>query len=125
MSEGPTYEDFAWAVKTGDLDRVKEFVEKHKFGLGPDPSSSNKRTPLHWAADFNQTAIISYLLSKGADINAKDQYGITPLLAAVYEDHFDAAKTLVEKKADVSAKGPDGQTAKQRAEKDSIKALFK
>jgi hypothetical protein len=38
-------EDFAWAVKTGDLPGVKDFVEKQK--LSPtyvDPKT--KRTPL-------------------------------------------------------------------------------
>ena len=30
---------------------------------------------------------MEYLLSKGADVDSKDSYGITPLLAAVYEGH--------------------------------------
>lgn len=47
--EGDTYEDFAWAVKTGDVDRVKEFVDKKGFSAkNADPTSSAKRTPLHW-----------------------------------------------------------------------------
>ena len=29
--------------------------------------------------------VATYLLSKGADIEAKDAFGVTPLLAAVYE----------------------------------------
>ena len=31
--------------------------------------------------------IMEYLLSKGAQVDSKDSYGITPLLAAVYEGH--------------------------------------
>lgn len=56
-------EDFAWAVKTGDLNNVKEFVEKDKHD--PNMADDNKRTPLHWAADFNQVAVMQYLVSKG------------------------------------------------------------
>eukprot|EP01117_Protostelium_nocturnum_P010683 TRINITY_DN3846_c0_g1_i1.p1 TRINITY_DN3846_c0_g1~~TRINITY_DN3846_c0_g1_i1.p1 ORF type:complete len:119 (-),score=51.98 TRINITY_DN3846_c0_g1_i1:232-588(-) len=115
-------EDFAWAVKTGDLDRVKEFVEKEKLSV--KTTDGNQRTPLHWAADFNQVSVIEYLLSKGADVNAKDKYGITPLLAAVYEDKANAVKVLLANKADASVKGPDGQTAKERADTAEIKKLL-
>eukprot|EP01114_Cavostelium_apophysatum_P010140 TRINITY_DN235_c0_g1_i1.p1 TRINITY_DN235_c0_g1~~TRINITY_DN235_c0_g1_i1.p1 ORF type:complete len:124 (+),score=43.35 TRINITY_DN235_c0_g1_i1:88-459(+) len=116
-------ESYAWAVKTGDLNNVKEFVEKDKMSVNLE--QSNKRTPLHWAADFNQVKVMEYLLSKGAKINAKDNYGITPLLAAVYENHFDAVKFLLEKGADASVKGPDGNTAANSDTKAEIKALFK
>jgi len=118
-------EDFAWAVKTGDLDRVKEFVEKENMNVNMSDGGVFERTPLHWAADFNQVEVMKYLVSKGAKVNAKDHYGITPLLSAVYENHLEAARFLIEKKADVSIKGPDGKTAKEAAEKEQIKALFK
>ncbi len=45
-------EDFAWAVKTGDLNSVKDFVEKQKLSVSM--TDRNRRTPMHWAADFNQ-----------------------------------------------------------------------
>ena len=45
----------------------------------------NKRTPMHWAADFGHVEVLRYLHSKGGNVNAKDNFGITPLLAAVYE----------------------------------------
>jgi ankyrin repeat protein len=64
------------------------------------------------AADFNQVEVMGYLVSKGAQVNAKDNYGITPLLAAVYENHPAAVKFLLENKADATVKGPDGQTPK-------------
>jgi ankyrin repeat protein len=48
----------------------------------------NRRTPMHWAADFGHVEVLQYLHSKGAQINAKDNFGITPLLAAVYEVRF-------------------------------------
>ena len=57
----------------------------------PSPQISqdtNKRTPMHWAADFGHTEVLRYLHSKGANVNATDNFGITPLLAAVYEVRF-------------------------------------
>jgi len=75
----------------------------------------------HWAADFGQVEVMQYLLSKRADINVKDRFGITPLLAAVYEGHEEAVKFLVKNRADKTVKGPDGLTAKEAAEKESIR----
>jgi len=117
-------ESYAWAIKTGDLVNVKEFVEKDKMDVNMVEQSSTKRTPLHWASDFNQVEVIKYLLSKGAKVNAKDNYGITPLLAAVYEGHVGAAQALLAAGADASVKGPDGQTPLEASTKDEMKALF-
>lgn len=127
MAEAPEHpkEAFAWAVKTGDLAGVKNFVEKEKMDVNMIEEGVAKRTPLHWASDFGKTEVIAYLLSKGAKVNAKDNYGITPLLAATYEGHTEAVKMLLEAKADPSIKGPDGSTAKEAAEKDEIRKLFK
>src|SRR3989338_5447490 len=107
---------FNWACKTGDLKGVKEAVEVQKEDVNQVDATVNRRTPLHWAADFGQTAVIEYLLSKGAKVDAKDAYGITPLLAAVYENHADSVKVLVKNKADKKLKGPDGKTALEAAE---------
>lgn len=67
---------------------------------------------------------MTYLAEKGANVNAKDKFGITPLLAAVYEHHLEAVQFLLSKKADASAKGPDGKTAKEAAEKKEIKEVL-
>jgi len=124
MSETNPQENFAWAVKTGDLNSVKSAVEKDGLSANMIEEGVNKRTPLHWAADYGQVEVMRYLVSKGGNINAKDNFGITPLLAAVYEGHEDAVKFLLSQGADKTVKGPDGQTPAQAAEKESIKKLF-
>ncbi len=48
-----------------------------------------------------------YLVSKGANVNASDQYGITPLLAATMEGHTDSVKFLLANKADTTVKGKE------------------
>eukprot|EP01120_Amphizonella_sp_Union-15-10_P003673 TRINITY_DN1408_c0_g2_i1.p1 TRINITY_DN1408_c0_g2~~TRINITY_DN1408_c0_g2_i1.p1 ORF type:complete len:130 (-),score=32.53 TRINITY_DN1408_c0_g2_i1:26-415(-) len=125
MSESRSKEGgFQWAVKTGDLNTVKDYVEKQGHKVNVADTTVQKRFPLHYAADMGQAAIIEYLISKGAKVNVTDAFGITPLLAAVYEGHTDAVKLLLKHGADTKAKGPDGQTALQAAEKDEIKTLL-
>ena len=41
-------------------------------------------TPLHLAAQNDNLYFVRKLIEKGADVNAKDKYGNTPLFKAVY-----------------------------------------
>ena len=54
-----------------------------------------------------------------------DKYGITPLLAAIYEGHEEAVKVLILKGADKSGKAPDGRSYLEVAESDEMRALLK
>ena len=42
--------------------------------------------------------IIEFLLKKGANINAKDKFGATPLHLAAISGYTDSVKVLLEKK---------------------------
>ena len=61
-------------------DTVKLLYELGGDMQKPDTYGS---TPLHTAAEFFRPKIVSFLIEKGADINAKNQRGQTPLLAAL------------------------------------------
>jgi ankyrin repeat protein len=115
---------FMWAVRTGDMRGVSEAVNRGE-NVNQVDATVNKRTPLHHAADFGQTEVIRFLISKGANVNAKDAFGITPLLAATYEGHTESVRALLEARADTSITGPDGMTALQAAEKEEIKQLLR
>ncbi len=43
-------------------------------------------TPLHMATEINHTAMAELLLARGANVNAKDKGGVTPINAATGED---------------------------------------
>ncbi|CAG5121279.1 unnamed protein product [Candidula unifasciata] len=111
-----------WKVKNGELIDVKKYVEEEGVDVNKQYQG---RFPLHYAADYGQTEVLEYLLSKGATIDATDKYGITPLLSAIFEGHTASVKLLLEKGANKSGKSPDGASYIDCAEKDEIKALLK
>src|SRR5207249_2006660 len=70
-------------------------------------------TPLLLAAAGGPTDLVATLLDAGADVNAKDVRGMTPLMLASACDHTspDVIRLLLSKGADVHAKSPEGETA--------------
>jgi ankyrin repeat protein len=56
------------------------------------------------------------LIEKGADVNAKDASGKTPLMLAVWKENLPLVKLLVSKGADKSAKNNEGLSAADVAE---------
>ena len=50
--------------------------------------------PLHLAATLGKTEVISVLVKAGADVNARDIDGLTPLIYAKHKKHWSAAKLL-------------------------------
>jgi cytohesin len=59
-------------------------------------------TPLHWATGHAE--VTEFLIAKGADVNAKDRDGSTPLHRAAGGKGPDVAKLLIDNGADVNAK---------------------
>jgi ankyrin repeat protein len=51
-------------------------------GANPNVRTRDRTTPLHLVADTGNTAVAQLLISRGADVNAKDFYGSTPLSIA-------------------------------------------
>ena len=66
--------------------------------------------PLHWAASLGHRDEAKRLLLAGADPNAKDNLGRTPLFRALKNRHYDVAELLLDKGADPSAFDYPGST---------------
>jgi len=56
------------------------------------------------AATHGDVAAVQALLAQGAEVDAKDDGGMTPLMWASEEGHFDVVQALLTKGADVNAK---------------------
>lgn len=72
-----------------------------------------------WAAENGYLDIIQTLIAKGIDVNyaskKKDGGGYTALMAASKNAHYEVAKELLARKADINARDDQGYTALQYA----------
>jgi ankyrin repeat protein len=74
------------------------------FGCGCTTAATRKlNDDLFSAAVSGNSQEIQRLLKRGADVNARDAYGGTPLTKAVLEGHKEAAALLIANGADVKA----------------------
>ncbi|GLV36653.1 uncharacterized protein CBL_02512 [Carabus blaptoides fortunei] len=113
--------ELVWGIKNGDLDQVRDIVDKKSIDVNQEIDG---RPPLHYAADYGQRHVIDYLISKGADVNAKDKHGISTLLAAIWEGHTECVKLLLDRGAAKTGAAPDGTSYVDAAEKTEIKQLL-
>ena len=65
---------------------------------------------LHNAARNGHKEIVELLIAKGADVDAKDEDGWTPLHWAVVNGHEETVELLLANGSDVNAKDNDGET---------------
>lgn len=72
--------------------------------LGACSAASETSMTLHEAAAANDSPTIATLLSQGADPEARDSSGATPLLVATQRNNVAAALALIAAGADVNAK---------------------
>src|SRR5262245_58816462 len=93
------------------------------FGHVPGISQA---AAIHDAAMKGDVAAITTALDSGADVNAVDMVGASPLYWAAQGGHLAAAKLLIERRADVNAKTILGQplTAAVANEKIELTALL-
>jgi ankyrin repeat protein len=67
------------------------------------------KTALHWAAADGSLETLELLISKGAEVDAKDtRFGRTPLHNAAYSSEVKSVATLLDKGAKLNAKDNDG-----------------
>lgn len=99
-------EDPFAAVGVGRFDSLREAVAK-------DPSvvtetRSGDRTLLHRAAGCGYPEMVEFLIRAGAEVDAREVSGETPLHYAALQGQFAAAKVLIEHGADVTARAKFG-----------------
>lgn len=98
------------AVSARDLRAVRLLIghgARVNFTFGP-----TKQTPLIWAAFQEAPAIVEELLTAGADVNAKDALGSTPLVWAAMSERDDTrtVSALLQAGASVDVRTAMGET---------------
>lgn len=66
--------------------------------------SQHNITPLHVACKWGKMGMVSLLLDKGANIEAKTRDGLTPLHCAARSGHHEVVDHLVEHRAPLTSK---------------------
>lgn len=81
-------------------------------GCGRQPARNSQTDALFRATrEGNADMVRSLVSTPGADVNATDERGSTPLLEAARYGHDDVTRVLIAAGADVKAKDNEGNTA--------------
>ena len=67
--------------------------------------------PLHSAVAGADFLIVQMLIDAGADVNARQHQGFTPLMGAAANGHMEILDILVRSRADLELQSDDGKTA--------------
>jgi ankyrin repeat protein len=104
-----------WAVAGGYLGLAETLISK---GARLDATDESNSTPLAWAIecgrfdpDYPVVDMVQLLTDKGIGLEAKDQFGQTPLMKAAARRWKTAASVLIDNGASVEAQDDRGRTA--------------
>ncbi|CAG2160731.1 unnamed protein product [Oppiella nova] len=102
-STGDTEYKLLEASKIGDLDVVKAILNTYPHLVNCRDLDGRQSTPIHFAAGYNRLNCVEFLLSRNADVSAKDKGGLAPLHNACSYGHLEVAELLIKHKANVNA----------------------
>lgn len=94
------------ATQIGQFEIVRFLIESGA-DINRQQGDPPSITTLHMAASYNRLKIVHCLLANGAEIEARDFEGWTPLMSAVAKGSIEVVKLLIEVGADINAVGRD------------------
>ncbi|HKZ46984.1 MAG TPA: ankyrin repeat domain-containing protein [Thermodesulfobacteriota bacterium] len=96
------------AAGKGDIKEAEKLLSS---GADVNERWFDNYTPLHFAAFYaSQPNVAALLIEKGADVNAKDNYGRTPLYVAAWKGQVNFVTMLLKKGADPGIATNEGKT---------------
>ena len=110
------------AAKDNDADTMNMLIAS-------DPSTAKQangigQTGLHVAALWGNFEVAMMLIDAGANINAKNQFGVTPLASAVPNDHITMVQLLLDERADPQIRSANGVLPSEVAKSAGMRALL-
>lgn len=85
-------------------------MERRSINLNEKGNEMDANYSLATLAGYNMIEEMQSLIDKGADVNERHGFGLTPLHTATWAGKNDAVKMLIENGADVNAKDRAGHT---------------
>jgi tetratricopeptide (TPR) repeat protein len=101
--------DLEGAAGVGRLDVVQSFFNQDG-SLTADATKAQMESGFLWACEYGRTGVVDFLLTKGADLGAQGNTGLTALHWAVVGGQLEAIKLLLEHKAPLEATNVYGAT---------------
>lgn len=102
-------QDYFSSVIEGDLASVKECVEKNPDLI--NKADGNGKTPLMYASEAGNAKMVSFLIKKGANIEAKQFDGKCALHFAAISNSCKIVKLLIEEGTNVNCQDNEGKAA--------------
>lgn len=101
---------FKQVLQKRDMEVLEDFLKMNHID-----KKRNGSTLLHTAVFENDLSFVTLLLQKGANINAQDKEGRTPLAIASYFGFETMVEHLLKKGANPLIRDEEGKTARHRA----------
>lgn len=102
------YKNIPRAVKANDVGKVRQLLSD---GASPNQTDEDGATTgMHVAASSGNLQIMAILYKAGADINARNGVGDSPIDLAAQHDQLEAVKLLLQIKARVNDQDKNGMT---------------
>jgi ankyrin repeat protein len=74
-------------VREKNATALGEWLEGEGKGVNPNPQNDQGQTPLYWACESDDPALVQVLIDHGADVNAAESFGYSPLHLVAYLGH--------------------------------------
>ena len=109
LTSGAGEPRLADAIEQADWTAVESLLDKNRHEV--NAQQADNMTALHWAAWHDRLDICKTLVERGADVQAHNRYGVTPLAIACLNGNAEMVRLLLSSGADGNATLNGGETA--------------
>jgi hypothetical protein len=96
LAQSMRVHELLFYARTNDLAGLRKFVQKERINLQSTAACDpDGRTALHIAAAANASAVATWLMEQGCEVNAMDAFLRTPLREASDAGHADMQRKLI------------------------------